>query len=220
MKKNYEAMIFDLDGTLIDSKKDISIATNETIAHMGGERLPEEEIATFVGRGVRELIRDALKGSRGHAQEAEALRFFESYYFEHCLDHTRLYPGAKETLNELALRGVKLAVLTNKPQVYTDKILAGLGIAGMFGMAVGAEAEFPNKPDRAGGNAILVNLLVSAERTLMVGDSIVDLQTAENVGMDCALSLNGFSTREEILALKPRADYLYEEISFLRALAP
>jgi phosphoglycolate phosphatase len=219
MKKKYEALIFDLDGTLIDSKKDISVATNETIAHMGGGRLPEETIATFVGRGVKDLIRDALKGSRGPVQEQEALRFFESYYFEHCLDHTRLFPGARETLNELALRGVKFAVLTNKPQTYTDKILSGLGIAGMFGMVVGAEAGFPNKPDRAGGNAILAKLIVSAERALMVGDSIVDLQTAENVGMDCALSLNGFSTREEILKLKARADYLYEEIPFLRDLA-
>lgn len=219
MKKNtYEAMIFDLDGTLIDSKKDISQATNETIAHLGGKRLPEEAIAGFVGRGVRELIRDALKDSRGHGREAEAVAFFESYYLEHCLDHTRLYPGARETLDELATRGVKFAVLTNKPQVYSDKILAGLGVAGLFSVAIGAEAGYPNKPDRAGGNAILAKLLVSAERALMVGDTIVDLHVAENVGMDCALNLDGFSTREEILALKGRARYLYEDISFLKDL--
>lgn len=216
--KSYKAFLFDLDGTLLDSKKDIAVATNETIAHMGGQRLSEAHIATFVGHGVRDLIRQAIAGSHSASKEDEALKFFTDFYLAHCLDHTKLFAYGREAIEDLHAKGAKLAVLTNKPQVYTDKILSGLGLTNYFEIIVGAESGYPNKPARPATEAILNHLNVPASQALMVGDSVVDLQTGENVGMDCALALNGFSTREEILALKVRAKYLYEDLSFLMKL--
>ncbi len=108
-----------------------------------------------------------------------------------------------------------MAVFTNKPQNYTDRIMAGLGISKYFKIILGAENGYPNKPAPDGTRAILEILKSDPKKTLMVGDSDVDLQTAENVGMDCALALNGFSTREEILAFKKRAVILYEDLSEL-----
>lgn len=213
--KKYKAFIFDLDGTLLDSKKDIAVATNETIAHMGGQRLSEEVISTFVGHGVRDLIRQAIAHNHSQSKEDEALRYFTEYYLAHCLDHTRLFPFGNEVIAELKLKGARLAVLTNKPQNYTDKILSGLGLTDSFEIIIGAESGYPNKPARPATEAILQHLNVAPSETLMVGDSVVDLQTAENVGMDCALALNGFSTRDEILALKSRATIVYEDLSFL-----
>lgn len=213
--KNYRAYIFDLDGTLLDSKKDITLATNETIAHLGGTRLPEDLVASYVGHGVRDLVRQALAGSKSPPSEAEALAFFQSYYLEHCLDHSRLIDGVLETLEALFFAGKALAVFTNKPQIYTDKILAGLGIASYFKIVIGAEAGYPNKPAPAGGFVILSALGATPAQTLFVGDSDVDLMTAENLGMDCALALNGFTPHEDIMAFKGRAKYIYEDFRFL-----
>lgn len=210
--KKYKTMIFDLDGTLLDSKKDIVVATDATIRHVGGTPLSEAVIASFVGHGVRDLIRNAIQGDV--AKEAEATRFFREYYLGHCTDHSRFFPGAVEALEELARRGVRFAVHTNKPQVYTDRILDALGVTRFFEAVIGAEAGFPNKPARTGSDALLVRLRAAPSETLMVGDSVVDLETAEAVGMDCALSLNGFATREEILALEERATHIYEVPSF------
>lgn len=211
----YKAMIFDLDGTLLNSKKDISLATNATIEEMGGKRLAEEEIARYVGRGVRDLIRDALHKVKGTNLEERALTFFKAYYLEHCLDHTRLFKPGEEVLEVLHSKNIKMAVWTNKPQEYTDKILKGLQVEHYFQMILGAEGEYPNKPATEGTNAILNILDVQPHEALMIGDSIVDFQTAENIGMDCALNLNGFSTREEMMALKGQAKYLYEDLGFL-----
>jgi phosphoglycolate phosphatase len=212
--KRYQAMLFDLDGTLLDSKKDIALATNATLAHMGCDPIAEDTIYTFVGKGVRDLIRGALgKGPR--EREDDALNFFNTYYLAHCADHSKFFRGVTGTLNDLAVRGVKLAVLTNKPQMFTDAILTALGAASQFGRVVSAEAGFPNKPDKTSACDIMASFGVTPDQTLMVGDSIVDLQTAENVGMDCALMLYGFSPREEMLSYKGRAKYIFEEFDEL-----
>lgn len=219
MKKSrkYRAMLFDLDGTLIDSKTDIANATNATIELMGGKKLPRDLINRFVGRGVRDLVKNAL-AKVPHADLEEALRFFNATYLAHCCDHTRFFEGVEETLVALRVAGVALGILTNKPQNYTDKILAGLNADSWFGAVIGAELGYPHKPARAGADAALNALGVKASETLMVGDSIVDLQTAQNAGMDCALMLYGFSPRAEILALKTEATYLCERFEELRGL--
>ena len=216
--KSYKAMLFDLDGTLLDSKKDIAQATNATLAHMGCAFLTEETIYTYVGHGVRDLIRGALgKGPR--EREDAALAYFNTYYLAHCTDHSRLFKGGEALLGELQLRGIQLAILTNKPKGFTDQIVSALNLSKHFGFVVSAEGGYPNKPDKMGAQAILEHFKVSPNDALMVGDSVVDLQTAENTDMDCALMLNGFSPREEILALKSRATYIFEELGELLVLA-
>lgn len=216
--KHYQAILFDLDGTLLDSKKDIAQATNAALFHMGCEPMTEETIYTFVGHGVRELIRGALgKGPR--EREDAALEYFNTYYLAHCTEHSRLFKGGEALLSELQLRGVQMAILTNKPKYFTDRIVSDLNLAKYFGFFVSAEGGYPNKPDKTGAQAILDHFGVSPNEALMVGDSVVDLQTAENTGLDCALMLNGFSPRAEILALKSRATYVFEELEELLVLA-
>jgi phosphoglycolate phosphatase len=211
MKKTrrYRAMLFDLDGTLIDSKIDIADATNAIIERLGGQTLPRDLINRFVGRGVRDLVKNAL-AKVPHVDIEQALATFNAHYLKHCCDHTRFYPGVENTLAELRVRGIGLAVLTNKPQKFADKILVGLGATGWFGAVIGAEEGSPHKPARGGADAALAALGISPADALMVGDSVVDLQTAQNTGMDCALMLYGFSPRAEIEALRGQAAFLCE----------
>lgn len=196
------AIIFDLDGTLIDSKEDIVTSTNATLKAMGGKALPTELVAAHVGHGVRDLVQASLKSAGIAADENETLAFFSKHYFEHCLDSTRLFPGVLELLKNLNSRGIKLAVFTNKPQIYTDRILEGLNVAGFFEVVLGSDNGYPNKPDPQGTRMILEKLGVAPSETLMVGDSDVDLKTAQNAGLDTALYLHGFSRPESILSLK------------------
>lgn len=198
----YRAIIFDLDGTLIDSKQDIVTSTNATLKAMGGKALPSDLVAAHVGHGVRDLVHASLKSAGVQADESETLAFFSKHYFEHCLDSTHLFPGVLELLQNLKSRGIKLAVFTNKPQIYTDRILAGLNVSGFFDVVLGSDNGYPNKPDPQGTRMILEKLGTTPGETLMVGDSDVDLKTAQNVGLDTALYLHGFSTPETILSLK------------------
>ena len=212
--KFYKAILFDLDGTLLDSKKDIAQATNATLVHMGCAPITEETIYTYVGHGVRDLIRGAL-GQGSREREDAALAYFNVYYCAHCTEHSRLFKGGEAVLNAFQLRGVHMAILTNKPKGFTDQIVSALNLSKYVGFVVSAEGVYPNKPDKTGALAILEHFGVSPSDALMVGDSVVDLQTAENTGMDCALMLNGFSPREEILMLKARATHVCEELAEL-----
>lgn len=212
MKTKYSHYIFDLDGTLIDSKRDIANATNATIRHMGGTELPDKHIYEFVGRGVRDLVRQAVAKVPG-ASVDEALAFFNSYYTDHCLDFTVLFPGVRETLQALRAAGADLAVFTNKPQQFSDATLLGLGIADWFVVAKGGESGHPHKPDPVTTRFVLQAMAADPHMTLMVGDSVVDYDTARLVGMDCALMLYGFSEREEIQALGKRGAIVCEQFS-------
>lgn len=208
--KKYQAIIFDLDGTLIDSRTDVVLATNATLKEFGEKELTHQRIASFVGTGIEDLIKKALPHWDDQKVQ-EALVFLSQYYFEHCLDHSRLFLGAENLLKTLQREGIVLAVFTNKPQIFTDKIVAGLGIAHYFSQVFGAENGYPLKPDPVGTHALLNLLKVSARETLMVGDSGVDLATAENSGMDCALFTGGFLTAEEMAPLKKKARFVFDD---------
>lgn len=212
----YEAIIYDLDGTLVDSRKDIANTTNATIVKHGGIPLPDKQIFEYVGGGVRDLVAQAAP----HFDEEtilEALKFFDVHYLDHCLDETCLYPGAAELIAELSKMKIAQAIFTNKPQHFTDKIMAGLEIEHHFHVSLGANNGYPNKPERDGTDFILGKLGSQPEKTLMVGDSIVDLKTAQNVGMDCVLMLDGYTTREVLYSVKHQAVRLCETFAELRA---
>src|SRR5262249_38772571 len=127
-----DLLIFDLDGTLVDSRLDLANSVNATLRHMGMETLANERVYTYVGNGAPMLIRRALGEGATEAQVEEALEFFLEFYREHDLDHTVLYPGVKESLDRLRAAGKKMAVLTNKPVRMSRHIVEGLGVADHF----------------------------------------------------------------------------------------
>lgn len=213
--KKYKDLILDLDGTLIDSKKDIADATNATLKHIGTAAISDDAVYSFVGRGVMDLIRNAVPG-KGENEIKEAFRFFSDYYLAHCLETTVLFSGVEDVLQEMKDQGVKLSVLTNKPQNYTHVILRGLGIESLFSVISAATPGVVHKPDRDVTLAVLTAMKTKPEDTLMVGDSVVDLQTAENAGLDCALALYGFSPREEILSYQSRTQIILNRFDELK----
>jgi phosphoglycolate phosphatase len=175
-----DLLIFDLDGTLIDSKLDLAHSVNATRAHMGMGPLELERISTYVGNGAPVLIRRALGPEAGEVQVEEALEFFLEHYREHSLDHTRLYPGVRESLERLHAAGKRAAVLTNKPVALSQTIVQGLGVAPLFLRVYGGNSFDFKKPHPVGVEKLIAESGVEAVRTMMVGDSSVDIQTARN----------------------------------------
>jgi phosphoglycolate phosphatase len=175
------ALIFDLDGTLIDSKLDLALAVNATLAEMGREALPHEQIAEYVGRGAATLIARALGESASEQECRSGLDFFIRYYSAHKLDHTTVYPGVREALD--ALSGMPMAVLTNKPVRVSRDIIAGLGLGDYFRMVYGGNSFERKKPDPMGVETILLEFGAAPEQVMIVGDSEIDVQTARNAGV-------------------------------------
>ncbi len=145
--------------------------------------LPGELVASFVGNGAPVLIRRAMGPEASDEAVDIALEYFIRHYHEHCLDATRLYPGALETLNAAREKRIHLAVLTNKPVRISNVILDGLGLEGVFFRVYGGNSFPAKKPDPIGIETLRGETSVAAERTVMVGDSSVDIQTARNAGV-------------------------------------
>ena len=183
-------LIFDLDGTLVDSKADIAQATNATRAMVGLPPLSLEIVAGLVGNGAPVLVRKALGPTFSEAEVARGLEFFLAYYHEHLLDHTCLYPGVQEGLDRLRESGrVSMAVLTNKPIRSTVAIVEGLGLSDYFFRSYGGNSFEHKKPDPVGIVALLSESGAAREHALMVGDSYVDIRTARNAGVPaCGVS--------------------------------
>jgi phosphoglycolate phosphatase len=189
-----KALIFDLDGTLIDSKRDLVLSVNATLREMQRDELPEDLVASYVGSGAPVLISRALGGEVESGELQRALKFFLAHYEEHKLDFTKLYPGVREALEEM--RGVPMAVLTNKPVNISVCILEELGVTDFFRAIYGGNSFATKKPDPLGANTILGELGVAGAQAAMVGDSEVDVQTARNAGMISAIVNFGFGTHD------------------------
>ena len=183
------ALIFDLDGTLIDSKMDLIHAVNAMLVEMGRERLSAEVISGYIGHGAPVLVARALGAAAPEEKCAHALQFFLKYYEEHKLDNTCAYPGVDETLAGLSRRQLPMAVLTNKPVRISVRILEALGLAKYFRSIYGGNSFETKKPDPLGANTILQEMGVAARETAIVGDSEVDVQTARNAGT-AAIAVN------------------------------
>jgi phosphoglycolate phosphatase len=174
-------LIFDLDGTLIDSSLDLVHSVNATLDHLGRRQLPHETIESYVGNGVAMLMRRALGEPVDEEELQRAQVFFLSYYRMHMLDNTVLYPGVSEALE--SLDGLDMAVLTNKPVRFSEGILEGLGIAQYFSFVYGGNSFENKKPDPIGVHTLLRDLSASPGQAMMVGDSAVDVRTARNAGI-------------------------------------
>jgi phosphoglycolate phosphatase len=187
-----DLLIFDLDGTLIDSQLDLAQSVNAARGFLGLPPLPQETIFSYVGHGAPVLMKRALGPGASEQEVARGLAHFLDYYREHMLDHTALYPGVKEALDIFRGRGISMAVLTNKPERFSREIVRGLGLEGHFLRVYGGNSFAQKKPDPAGVEALLRESGAARERTMMVGDSAVDVQTARNAGIRAAGVTYGF----------------------------
>jgi phosphoglycolate phosphatase len=188
-------LVFDLDGTLIDSRLDLVHSVNATLRHIGRPELDEAVIASYVGDGAPVLVRRIL-GDSEMANEAllrQALDYFLGYYRLHKLDHTTVYEGVPETLELLAApsNGLQreMAVLSNKPVHPSRDIVQALGMAEYFVRIYGGNSFPTKKPDPLGLRTILEETGIPADQTLMIGDSAVDVMTGRNAGVwTCGVS--------------------------------
>lgn len=179
--KQVRLLVFDLDGTLVDSKQDLALSVNAMRAEMGLAHLPLDLIASYVGHGVTLLVRRSLGAHATSENVEKGLAFFLAYYRDHMLDHTAPYPGVAEALEKLA--GHKMAVLTNKPVNFSREMLARLRFAPYFAYIYGGNSFPQKKPDPIGLHKLMEDLQISARETLMVGDSDIDVLTGRNAGV-------------------------------------
>ena len=209
------ALIFDLDGTLIDSKRDLIHSVNAMLGEMGRARLGEETISGYIGHGAPLLVSRALGSNAKEDDLRRALQFFLAYYEEHKLDSTCAYPGVGDALAELSRKKVPMAVLTNKPVKISVRILEALGLASYFRAIYGGNSFETKKPDPLGANTILREFGASPRETMLVGDSEVDVQTARNAGMIAVAVNYGFGVHDRS---QHPADLYLDKLSDLVAL--
>ena len=206
-----ELLIFDLDGTLIDSKRDLADSVNAMRVHLGEPLLADETVYSYVGNGAPVLVRRALPG-RDEEEIERGLRFFLEYYRDHMLDATTLYPGVREGLDQLLAADVKMAVLTNKPVRFSEHLIKGLGLEGHFFRIYGGNSFEEKKPHPRGIELLMEESGIGREQTIMIGDSAVDVMTARNAEVRaCGVSW-GF--QPETFAAAP-PDFVIDSMSEL-----
>jgi phosphoglycolate phosphatase len=198
--KSIQLVVFDLDGTLIDSRLDLVHSVNAALRHIGRAALPDDVIASYVGDGAPILIQRALGGEQvDEATLRNGLDFFLSYYREHKLDHTTVYPGIAEALaviqhgnNGAGLRR-RLAVLSNKPVKPSRAIVEALGLGKFFVQVYGGNSFATKKPDPEGARKLLEESGVQPQHAVIVGDSHVDIETGRNAGLHTIGVTYGFA---------------------------
>lgn len=198
-KTPIDLLIFDLDGTLIESKWDIAASVNLALEELGLPQRPEEEIFGFVGDGVKKLLRLAV-GERNRVSFEEALTVFRRHYLAHCLDRTIFYPGVEKALSHFSDK--RKAVATNKSIEYTNVILQGLGPQ-HFELVVGGDNGFGLKPEPGMLLHIMERLNVPRERAVLVGDSTNDINGGHNAGIRVCAVGYGMGNREKMAACQP-----------------
>jgi phosphoglycolate phosphatase len=188
-------VIFDLDGTLIDSRLDLVNSVNAVLRHFRRPELPGEVIASYVGDGVSMLVRRALGDPQDEGFFKEALECFLAYYREHKLDHTEVYAGIPEALDEIQsnARKPKLAVLSNKPVNPARAIVEALGLARFFDRIYGGNSFETKKPDPLGVNTLLEETGTAVENAIIIGDSSIDVLTGRNAGISTCGVTYGFA---------------------------
>lgn len=217
-------LVFDLDGTLADTRKDLAISVNEALERVGRSPLPLETVIAFLGDGARNLVTRSLEaagdGSASNSEIDATLEAFLEHYRGQCLQATRAYPGTETALASLS--GYRKAVLTNKPGIPARKIVDGLGLAPHFAHLVGGDNPLGLKPDPSALRALMEAEKVSPQETLMIGDGMQDLRTARRAGTRFLGFLNGMADRRAMLAGNPEATYasMDELAKAIAAMAP
>lgn len=209
--RNTDLLIFDLDGTLIDSERDLAAAVNATREAFGFQALPLEQVRAYVGNGAPVLVQRALP-EQSPATWDRALKFFLDYYREHMLDTTDVYPGVRAALDHLHEEHIPMAILTNKPVRFSVQLVEGLGLDLHFFRIYGGNSFAEKKPHPRGLECLMAEQNVARERALLVGDSAIDVETARNAGIRCCGVTWGL--QPESLGLVP-PDFLIQNMDEL-----
>ncbi|WP_210395638.1 phosphoglycolate phosphatase [Motiliproteus sediminis] len=194
-----EAVLFDLDGTLVDSVPSLAAAVDRTLAALGRPQAGVDKVRDWVGNGAQKLVERALAGNRealpapAADQVEDALALFLEFYGEQPEVGTRLYPGVSECLQQLSARQVPMAVVTNKPERFVPPLLDSFGIDGHFALVLGGDSLATKKPHPAPLQHAAEHFGVAPERCLMVGDSMTDVRAARAAGMPVACVSYGYN---------------------------
>ena len=205
-------LIFDLDGTLADTREDIAASVNHALARFGRDPLPLEVVQQIVGDGVRVLLSRAFGGDEALAVEAGPV--YGEHYRQNLVNATALYPTVKETLDHFA--HLPMAVITNKAQGFSGSILEHLGIREYFSVIIGADSGLPLKPAPDSILRIVDEFGVPKERAAMVGDGTTDMLAGKAAGIITCAVTYGFRSEEELKKTDP--DYIIHELSELKTL--
>jgi phosphoglycolate phosphatase len=195
-------LIFDLDGTLVDTKADLAAATNHVLASFGLLPLAVTQVADYVGHGARVLVERAL-GPANAGLVSRGFALFMEYYGAHLLDHTRTYVGIERLLAAAQAQGIMLSILTNKPEVPSRAIVTGLGLAPYFREIVGGDTLPTKKPDPQGITYLQRLTGIALHETLLIGDSQVDCETGRAAGVAICGVTWGFGA-QDFAALSPQ----------------
>ncbi len=215
---SYRCLLFDLDGTLVDSRADLIHSVNLMLGDLGRESLPDTRVLHFIGEGARLLVERALRATQeGAPAEAEvdrALEIYRNHYREHLLDQTRIHPEVEETLASLA--DIPKAIVTNKPYEFTIALLDGIGLRDHFPVILGGDSLPERKPSPMMLAEAARQCGAAAADGLMIGDSRVDIDAGKAAGMKTCGYIPGFRGRTELA--EAGADFLIERFSELRIL--
>ncbi len=211
MRTYVEFMIFDFDGTLVQSGEDIANSVNFTLAALNLPRINKQRIITFIGDGVVKLIERAIADA-GKTYQEQAMAIFTDHYNRHMLDHAALYPGVYDLLRHFT--GKRKIILTNKRYKFTEKMASALNIADFFEEIIGADTTPYIKPDPELIETILERFPVEKKKTVIIGDGVNDILLARNAGIISCAFLNGLGKRDELLALEP--DIVFEQFEELK----
>lgn len=180
----YSTFIFDLDGTLLDTLLDLANAVNYAMRSMGYPERSVDEVRSFIGNGIRMLIRRAAPQKISDADYERTLAIFTEYYLEHIADFTKPYDGIIDVVNTLKSKGCKVAVVSNKADKAANKVVQDF-FGDMFDIVVGKRDEFPSKPAPDSVLYVIKTLFAEKSGCIYIGDSEVDVQTAHNAGLPC-----------------------------------
>ncbi len=205
-------LIYDLDGTLIDSSRDIATAVNAALKEMNLPELSVKKISSFVSSGVMNLMNGVLKEALRRQKTPDesvqmdsllkrSIQLYRMHYAKHLLDETELYPSVRTVLEYFKNR--KQAIITNKPEEFSNKILSSLKIDSYFFKVIGADQKFPKKPAPESVLEIIKLARVDLNETIFIGDSSIDIETGRNAKIKTVAVTYGFSSREEIKRLNP-----------------
>ncbi len=195
-----KAILFDLDGTLLDTIEGISFAMNKAFSQKGLDTYSQDEYKIFVGSGLDKLIERAFKGSLTPELKEDFLRGFKKNYQQCWLEMSHIYPGINMLLDELKALDIKMAILSNKTHDFTLEMVAHFFPKKYFEIILGARPEVPKKPDITAVLEITKQMSLSANNFCYLGDTDVDMQTANKAGMYALGATWGFRSQEELLA--------------------
>ena len=208
---SFQLLVFDFDGTLVDTRKDIADSVNLVLEELDLRTLPCETLFTFIGRGVQHLMSRSLENT-GFDDLPRAIDAFMRHYEAHLMDQTTLFPNCREALDHFS--GRRRTILSNKPTRFITQILDALDCRAPFDTIVGGDLMGSKKPDPAGLHHIMQQHSVSPEETLMVGDSLVDIETGQRAGVKTCGVTYGHAGRESLETAQP--DWIIDDLAELK----